>query len=131
MLWIGDRTREPEEAHVEFMRGIHNPIGMKCGPTTKPDVLLRLIDALNPKNEPGRLTLIARMGHDKVGDHLPALIRAVKREGRKVAWSCDPLHGNTIKSPRGYKTGPLDREQAGVKKLLPGQPPAGNTPAAV
>src|SRR3546814_1727907 len=118
MLWIGDRTREPEEAHVEFMRGIHNPIGMKCGPTTKPDVLLRLIDALNPKNEPGRLTLIARMGHDKVGDPLPALIRAVQREGRKVVWSCDPMHGNTIKSPSGYKTRPFDRVLAEVKNFF-------------
>ena len=118
MLWIGDRTREPEEAHVEFMRGIHNPIGLKCGPTTKPDVLLRLIDILNPKNEPGRLTLIARMGHDKVGDHLPALIRAVQREGRKVVWSCDPMHGNTIKSASGYKTRPFDRVLAEVKNFF-------------
>src|SRR3546814_14953668 len=102
MLWIGDRTREPEEAHVEFMRGIHNPIGMKCGPTTKPDVLLRLLDALNPKTEPGRLTLLARMGHDQVGDHQPAPIRAVHRAGPKVVWSCDPMPGNPTHSPRGH-----------------------------
>ena len=118
MLWIGDRTREPEEAHVEFMRGIHNPIGLKCGPTTDPEVLLRLIDILNPKNEAGRLTLIARMGHDKVADHLPALIRAVQREGAKVVWSCDPMHGNTIKSPSGYKTRPFDRVLAEVKNFF-------------
>jgi len=118
MLWIGDRTRNPEEAHVEFMRGINNPIGMKCGPTTDPDELIRLIDALNPKNDPGRLTLIARMGHDKVGDHLPALIRAVQREGKNVVWSCDPMHGNTVKSPSGYKTRPFDRILAEVKNFF-------------
>ncbi|GAB4375470.1 MAG: 3-deoxy-7-phosphoheptulonate synthase class II [Kiloniellaceae bacterium] len=118
MLWIGDRTRDPNEAHVEFMRGINNPIGMKCGPTTDPDELIRLIDVLNPKNEGGRLTLIARMGHDKVGDHLPALIRAVEREGKKVVWSCDPMHGNTIKSPSGYKTRPFDRVLAEVKNFF-------------
>ncbi|MEQ9606112.1 MAG: 3-deoxy-7-phosphoheptulonate synthase class II [Kiloniellaceae bacterium] len=118
MLWIGDRTRDPNEAHVEFMRGIHNPIGMKCGPTTDPDELIRLIDAVTPKNEGGRLTLIARMGHDKVADHLPALIRAVEREGKKVVWSCDPMHGNTIKSPSGYKTRPFDRVLAEVKNFF-------------
>ncbi len=118
MLWIGDRTRDPAEAHVEFMRGICNPIGMKCGPTTDPDELIRLIDLLNPKNEAGRLTLIARMGHDKVGDHLPALIRAVEREGKKVVWSCDPMHGNTIKSASGYKTRPFDRVLAEVKNFF-------------
>jgi 3-deoxy-7-phosphoheptulonate synthase len=91
---------------------------MKCGPTTNPDVMLRLIDILNPKNEAGRLTLIARMGHDKVADHLPALIRAVQREGKKVVWSCDPMHGNTIKSPSGYKTRPFDRVLAEVKNFF-------------
>ena len=84
MLWIGDRTRQPDHAHVEFCRGIKNPIGLKCGPSLKADELLRLIDILNPDNEPGRLTLIGRFGADKVGEHLPALIRAVKREGRVV-----------------------------------------------
>ncbi len=118
MVWIGDRTRDPEEAHVEFMRGIQNPIGMKCGPTSDPDELLRLIDVLNPENDPGRLTLISRMGHDKVGDHLPALIRAVQREGREVVWSCDPMHGNTIKSSSGYKTRPFDRILAEVKNFF-------------
>ena len=82
-LWVGDRTRQPDHAHVEFLRGVKNPIGLKCGPTTTPDGLLRLIDLLNPANEPGRLTLIARFGAEKVGDHLPQLIRAVTREGRK------------------------------------------------
>ncbi len=107
-LWIGDRTRQPGHAHVEFLRGVHNPIGLKCGPTIKPDELIRLIDILNPKNEAGRLTLIGRFGADKVGDHLPALIRAVEREGRTVVWSCDPMHGNTIKAASGYKTRPFD-----------------------
>ncbi len=109
MLWIGDRTRFEGSAHLEFLRGVMNPIGLKCGPSLKPDELLRLIDRLNPANEPGRLTLISRFGHDRVETHLPALIRAVKREGRHVVWSCDPMHGNTIKSASGYKTRPFDR----------------------
>jgi 3-deoxy-7-phosphoheptulonate synthase len=117
MLWIGDRTRQPDHAHVEFMRGIKNPIGLKCGPTTTPDGLLQLIDLLNPTNEPGRLTLIARFGAEKVGDHLPALIRAVTREGRKVVWSCDPMHGNTI-SAGGYKTRPFDRVMQEIRSFF-------------
>ena len=108
MIWIGDRTRQPDHAHVEYARGIKNPLGLKCGPSLEPDGLLRLIDALNPENEPGRLTLIARFGADKVGDHLPKLVRAVKKEGRSVVWSCDPMHGNTI-TAAGYKTRPFDR----------------------
>ncbi len=108
MIWIGDRTRQPDHAHVEFCRGIRNPIGLKCGPSLKPDELIRLIDLLNPEDEPGRLTLIARFGADKVGDHLPALVRGVKREGRSVVWSCDPMHGNTITLNR-YKTRPFER----------------------
>ena len=115
MLWIGDRTRQLDGAHVEYMRGVQNPIGMKCGPTMEPDDLLRLIDTLNPQNIPGRLTLIARMAHDKVEAKLPALVRAVKRHGAKVVWSCDPMHGNTIKSSTGYKTRPFDRILAEVK----------------
>ncbi|MGN8022660.1 class II 3-deoxy-7-phosphoheptulonate synthase [Phyllobacterium sp. 22229] len=108
MIWIGDRTRQPDHAHVEYCRGIKNPLGLKCGPSLEPDGLIRLIDLLNPENEPGRLTLIARFGHDKVGDHLPKLIRAVQKEGRDVVWSCDPMHGNTI-TANGYKTRPFDR----------------------
>ncbi|GAB3472280.1 3-deoxy-7-phosphoheptulonate synthase class II [Azotobacter salinestris] len=103
MLWIGDRTRQPDGAHVEFLRGVGNPIGVKVGPSMDPDELLRLIDILNPDNDPGRLNLIARMGADQVEEHLPALIRAVQREGRQVLWSSDPMHGNTIKAG-GYKT---------------------------
>ncbi len=108
MIWIGDRTRQPDHAHVEFFRGVKNPIGLKCGPSMDPDGLMRLIDALNPDDEAGRLTLIARFGADKVMDHLPALVRRVKREGRTVVWSCDPMHGNTI-SVNGYKTRPFER----------------------
>jgi 3-deoxy-7-phosphoheptulonate synthase len=108
MVWIGDRTRQPDHAHVEFCRGILNPLGLKCGPSSKVDELLRLIEILNPENEPGRLTLICRLGADKVGDQLPAMVRAVKREGKAVVWSCDPMHGNTITSKSGYKTRPFE-----------------------
>jgi len=108
MLWIGDRTRQPDGAHVEFLRGVDNPLGMKCGPSLETDDLLRLLETLNPDNDPGRLTLICRMGADKVGEHLPALVRAVAREGRSVVWSCDPMHGNTVKASTGYKTRPFD-----------------------
>ena len=108
MLWIGDRTRQLDHAHVDFCRGVKNPIGLKCGPSMQADDLIRLIDALNPDDEPGRLTLIVRQGADKVADHLPGLIRAVTREGRQVVWSCDPMHGNTV-SMNGYKTRPFER----------------------
>ncbi len=108
-VWIGDRTRQPDHAHVEYCRGIKNPIGLKCGPSLDPGELLELIDTLNPKNEPGRLTLICRFGDDKVEEKLPALIRAVEKEGRWVVWSCDPMHGNTLTSNNGYKTRPFDR----------------------
>ncbi|MEM6491086.1 MAG: 3-deoxy-7-phosphoheptulonate synthase class II, partial [Pseudomonadota bacterium] len=109
MLWIGDRTRQLDGAHVAFLKGVDNPIGLKCGPTLAPDDLIALIDALNPQNEPGRLTLIARRGADKAGEGLPPLMRKVKAEGRKVLWSCDPMHGNTIKSATGFKTRPFER----------------------
>ena len=108
MIWIGDRTRQPENAHVEYCRGVKNPLGLKCGPSLTADGLIRLADMLNPENEPGRLTLIARFGADKVGEHLPRLVRAVQKEGRKVVWSCDPMHGNTV-TAAGYKTRPFDR----------------------
>jgi 3-deoxy-7-phosphoheptulonate synthase len=109
MLWIGDRTRQPDGAHVEFLRGVGNPLGLKLGPTSDPDELIRLIDVLNPDDEPGRLTLIVRMGSDAVEAKLPALIRRVEREGRTVVWSSDPMHGNTVKSSSGYKTRPFER----------------------
>ena len=104
MLWVGERTRQLDSAHLEFLRGIANPIGAKVGPTTDMDYLMRLIDLLNPNNEPGRLTLISRMGADKIEDALPALVRKVKNEGRSIVWSCDPMHGNTVKASNGYKT---------------------------
>lgn len=104
MIWIGDRTRQLEGAHVEYMRGISNPIGLKCGPSLEPDNLLRLIDQLNPENSPGRLTLIARMGAKDVRTKLPPLLKAVKAHGASVVWCCDPMHGNTIKASSGYKT---------------------------
>ncbi len=118
MLWIGDRTRQPDHAHVEFCRGIKNPIGLKCGPSTSSEGLLELIDILNPENTAGRLTLIARFGSDKVGEHLPNLIRAVEREGKKVVWSCDPMHGNTITSSSGYKTRPFERVLKEVQQFF-------------
>ncbi|CAM5769540.1 phospho-2-dehydro-3-deoxyheptonate aldolase [Labrys miyagiensis] len=117
-IWIGDRTRQLDHAHVEFFRGVKNPIGLKCGPSLKPDELIKLIDVLNPENEAGRLTLIARFGHDKVEQHLPELIRAVKREGRTVVWSCDPMHGNTVKAANGYKTRPFDQVTGEIKSFF-------------
>ncbi len=118
MLWIGDRTRQFDHAHVEYCRGVKNPIGLKCGPSLKAEDLLRLIDILNPDNEAGRLTLICRFGSDKIVDHLPALIRAVKREGRTVVWSCDPMHGNTISAANGYKTRPFDRIMSEIRTFF-------------
>ncbi len=115
MLWIGDRTRFEGSAHVEFLRGVGNPLGMKCGPSLTPDVLLRTLDLLNPAREAGRITLISRFGHDKVEAGLAPLVRAVAREGHPVVWSCDPMHGNVIKSDSGYKTRPFDRILAEVR----------------
>ena len=114
-VWIGDRTRFEGSAHVEFLRGIGNPIGIKCGPSLQPDVLLRLLDTLDPNHVPGRITLITRYGHDKIEKGLPPLVRAVKTEGRPVVWSCDPMHGNVVKAANGYKTRPFDRILAEVR----------------
>jgi 3-deoxy-7-phosphoheptulonate synthase len=118
LVWVGERTRQPDGAHVEFCRGIANPIGLKAGPGMTPDELLTLCELLDPANEPGRLTVIARMGHDQVGRRLPALVRAHKRAGRNVVWACDPMHGNTIKSSSGYKTRPFDRILAEVRSFF-------------
>ncbi|MBL4740457.1 MAG: 3-deoxy-7-phosphoheptulonate synthase class II [Sneathiella sp.] len=118
MLWIGDRTRDPDEAHVEFLRGVANPLGVKAGPSQDPETLIRLIDKLNPENEAGRITVICRFGAGNVEKHLPALIRKVEQEGRKVVWSCDPMHGNTIKSSTGYKTRPFDRILSEVREFF-------------
>ena len=117
-VWIGDRTRFKDSAHVEFCRGIQNPIGIKCGPSLDPDDLIQFLDILNPKDEAGRITLITRFGHNKVKDYLPQLIRKVQEEGRSVVWSCDPMHGNTIKSSDGVKTRRFDQILAEVKKNI-------------
>lgn len=118
MLWIGERTRQLDGAHVEFFRGIHNPVGVKIGPTCEPDELIRLIDALNPDNIPGRLTLIARMGADTLADRLPGLVQTVRQEGRQVVWSSDPMHGNTVKTSNGYKTRSFDRILKEIKQFF-------------
>ena len=108
MIWIGDRTRQLDGAHVEYMKGIKNPIGIKAGPSMNPDDLVRLAQTVNPDNEAGRLNIIVRMGANKVLDSMPQLVRAIEREGLDVVWSCDPMHGNTIKSSNNYKTRPVE-----------------------
>jgi 3-deoxy-7-phosphoheptulonate synthase len=119
MLWIGERTRQLDGAHIHFLKGVKNPIGLKCGPTMEPDDLLRLIDVLNPANEPGRLTLIGRFGSDKIADRLPRLMAATKKAGRSVVWATDPMHGNTLKAGNtGYKTRPFDRILSEVKSFV-------------
>ena len=117
-VWIGDRTRFKDSAHVEFCRGINNPIGIKCGPTLNVDDLIELLDILNPNDDAGRITLITRYGHDKIGSYLPKLIRRVKDEGRTVVWSCDPMHGNTIKSNSGIKTRKFNRILSELKQNI-------------
>ena len=131
MLWIGDRTRQPDGAHVEYMRGISNPIGLKCGPSLDPDELLRLIDILNPSNQAGRLTLIVRMGAEKVRSGLPPLLRAVKAHGANVVWCCDPMHGNTIKASSGYKTRRVDDVMAEVTGFFDAHDEIGTYPGGV
>jgi 3-deoxy-7-phosphoheptulonate synthase len=118
LLWIGERTRQLDHAHIEFMRGINNPIGLKVGPTLEPDELIRLIDALSPANESGRLTLYGRFGADKIAERLPRLMAATKREGRNVVWATDPMHGNTLTASNGYKTRPFDRILSEVKSFI-------------
>ncbi|WP_122073734.1 class II 3-deoxy-7-phosphoheptulonate synthase [Pseudophaeobacter sp. EL27] len=131
MLWIGDRTRQPDGAHVEFCRGVLNPIGMKCGPTTTADDLKVLMERLNPENEEGRLTLIARFGAGKVAEHLPRLVKAVEEEGAKVTWVCDPMHGNTIKSSTGYKTRPFESVLREVQDFFAVHTAEGTIPGGV
>ncbi len=118
MIWIGDRTRQPDGAHVEFASGVQNPIGLKCGPSMTGDDLKRLLKKLNPQNEAGRLTLITRFGAGNVGEHLPRLIRCVREEGAKVVWTCDPMHGNTIKSASGFKTRPFESVLREVREFF-------------
>ena len=117
-VWIGDRTRFHDSAHVEFCKGIQNPIGIKCGPTLDHDDLIKILDKLNPENSPGRITLISRYGSEKVQDHLPRLIRRISDEGRTVVWSCDPMHGNTVKSSDGTKTRPFENILNEVKNNI-------------
>ncbi len=131
MIWIGDRTRQPDGAHVEFCRGVLNPIGLKCGPSTSADDLKVLMQKLNPENEEGRLTLIARFGAGNVGDHLPRLIKAVQEEGANVTWVCDPMHGNTIKSATGYKTRPFERVLGEVRDFFGVHKAEGTIPGGV
>ena len=131
LQWIGDRTRQPDHAHVEFLRGVANPIAMKCGPTLHPDELLRLLDILNPANEAGRMTLICRMGESTLGQNLPALIRAVQREGRVVGWVSDPMHGNTISIPSGRKTRPFGRILAELQAFFAIHAAEGSHPGGI
>ena len=131
MLWIGARTRQPDGAHVEFLRGVQNPIGLKCGPSMTADDLKRLMATLNPANEAGRLTLIARFGAGQVGDNLPRLIRTVEEEGAQVLWVCDPMHGNTIKSATGYKTRPFDKVLREVQEFFSIHRTEGTIPGGV
>ncbi|QFS83003.1 Phospho-2-dehydro-3-deoxyheptonate aldolase [Roseivivax sp. THAF40] len=131
MIWIGDRTRQPDGAHVEFARGVLNPIGLKCGPTTTAEDLKVLMQKLNPANEEGRLTLIARFGAGKVGENLPRLIQAVREEGANVTWVCDPMHGNTIKSQSGYKTRPFDAVLREVRDFFAVHKAEGTIPGGV
>jgi len=130
-LWIGERTRQLDGAHVEFLRGVRNPIGLKVGPTMSPDELMRMIDALNPLNDPGRLTLITRMGHDTLAGELPKLIERVQAEGRSIVWSCDPMHGNTIKADSGYKTRPFERIMAEIKAFFAVHRDLGSHPGGI
>jgi 3-deoxy-7-phosphoheptulonate synthase len=131
MIWIGDRTRQPDGAHVDFARGVQNPIGLKCGPSLSADDLKVLMRKLNPENEAGRLTLIARFGAGKVGDNLPRLIRAVNEEGAKVVWTCDPMHGNTIKAASGYKTRPFESVLREVREFFGIHKAEGTIPGGV
>ncbi|NVK16848.1 MAG: 3-deoxy-7-phosphoheptulonate synthase class II [Rhodobacteraceae bacterium] len=131
MIWIGDRTRQPDGAHVEFCSGVLNPIGLKCGPTTTAEDLKVLMSRLNPENEEGKLTLIARFGAGKAGEHLPRLVKAVKEEGANVTWVCDPMHGNTIKSSTGYKTRPFDSVLREVRDFFGVHKAEGTIPGGV
>ena len=131
MIWIGDRTRQPEGAHVEFARGVINPVGLKCGPTTTEDDLKVLLNKLNPENEAGKLTLIARFGAGSVGDHLPRLIKVVEQEGADVVWCCDAMHGNTIKSSTGFKTRPFESVLREVREFFEIHTAEGTVPGGV
>ena len=130
-LWVGDRTRFDGSAHIEFLRGIANPVGIKCGPSLDPDLLLRLLDTLNPDRTEGRITLITRFGHDTIQDGLPPLLRAVKREGHPVVWSCDPMHGNVVKTASGLKTRPFERILTEVRGFFAAHRAEGTHPGGI
>ena len=130
-LWVGDRTRQIDSAHVEFLRGIGNPIGIKCGPTLPAEELLALLDILNPANEPGRITLISRMGHHDISGILPPFLRTIKAEGRIVSWACDPMHGNTTTSSTGYKTREFAHILSEVKKYFASHHAEGTHPGGI
>ncbi len=131
LLWVGERTRNPGEAHLEFVRGIQNPLAVKIGPRTRPDDLTRLTDLLNPDNEPGRLTFISRMGADQVAERLPPLLRTTRDAGRSVVWICDPMHGNTFKSTSGYKTRRLERICAEIQGFFEAHRSEGTHPGGI
>lgn len=130
LIWVGDRTRQADHAHVEYARGIKNPIALKCGPSLTADGLLKLLDILDPEREPGRMTLICRFGAGKVDAHLPALIRAIEKEKHPVIWSCDPMHGNTI-TANGYKTRPFERILQEVKEFFAVHAGEGTKPGGI
>lgn len=131
MVWIGERTRQLDHAHVEFMRGIHNPLGVKVGPNTSPDEVIQLLDVLNPHNEPGRITLITRMGANVLAEKLPTVVRRVKAEGRHVVWSSDPMHGNTVKAENGLKTRYFDDIHAELRQFFAVHQAEGTYPGGV
>ena len=131
MLWVGDRTRQLDGAHIEFVRGIENPIGIKVGPTTNEEELVKILDFVNPKNEAGKITLICRMGADKIDSHLPQIIQKITKEGKNVVWACDPMHGNTIKSNTGYKTRPVTSIFSEIQKFFTIHRSLGSYPGGV
>ena len=131
MLWVGDRTRQLDGAHIEFVKGIENPIGIKVGPTSDPKELVKIIDKINPENEPGKVTLICRMGADKIDSHLPTIIQHINNKGKIVVWACDPMHGNTIKSKTGYKTRPVNNILSEIQKFFAIHKASGTYPGGI
>jgi 3-deoxy-7-phosphoheptulonate synthase len=131
MLWLGERTRKLSGAHVEYLRGVHNPIGVKLGPSATGEEVLRLLDVLDPDQEPGRVVLITRMGSDKVAERLPPLLQAVSRAGRAPVWCCDPMHGNTVSSSTGYKTRDFDRILGEVRGFFAAHAQQGTHPGGL
>ena len=131
LLWVGDRTRQHDHGHIEFLSGIQNPVGIKCGPSLEPDDLIRLIEKINPENDTGKVVLICRMGSEKVFDHLPKLVKKIQSEGKKVIWCCDPMHGNTIKASNGYKTRKVSKILSEVDNFFKVHKTEGSYPGGV